>query len=48
MLGSQRGVGVSSKGVAVVLGALISLLAYTYWLDLSRRQIVIRELQAVA
>jgi hypothetical protein len=35
------GVGVTSSGVVVLRGAFISLLAYTYWLDLSSRQIVI-------
>ena len=40
----QMRVGVTSGGVAVLRTAFILLLAYTYWLDLSRWQIVIREL----
>jgi hypothetical protein len=37
----QRRAGVASWGVAGMRGAFISLLAYTYWLELSSRQIVI-------
>ena len=36
MLEPQGGVGISSRGVAVLGGAFISILAYTYWLELSR------------
>ena len=35
------GVGVTSAGVTVLRRSFISLLAYTYWLELSSRQIVI-------
>jgi hypothetical protein len=43
MLEPQGGVGISSRGVAVLRGAFISILAYTYWLELSSRQIVIAD-----
>jgi hypothetical protein len=44
----QRGVGITSGGVAGMHGTFILVLAYTDWLEMSRRQTVIRELQAVA
>jgi hypothetical protein len=36
----QRRVGVTTWGMAVLRTAFILLLGYTYWLDLSSRQIV--------
>jgi hypothetical protein len=44
----QGGAGGTCAGGAVLRGAFISFLAYTYWLEMSSRQTVIRRLRAVS
>ena len=41
------GVGVTSSGVVVLRRAFISLLAYTYWLDLSRDKLSFADPEAL-